>query len=162
VANWVSKDGILYPAKERVSLKNNSGKVLINPSAKWSKFAGEEVQSGDDFIYEGEDRAALFTLFKDKVEVLGQDFHKSIEMVNLARQLGYKDVAAYAKAVGYDVEQAQKNFDERASVTAKHELPARAKEVMRMGGGADTTGGGADIIGGFGDERVRPASELDE
>ena len=162
MANWVSDGGLLVPAKERVSLKNHSGKVLKNPSASWSKFAGEEVQPGDDFIYEGEDRAALFTLFKEKVDHLGQDFRKNIEMVNLSRQLGYKTVDAYAKAVGYDAEEAAKFFKERAAETVKHELPARAKEVARMGGGSDTSGNGADIIGGFGDERARPASELDE
>lgn len=162
MANWVSKDGVFYPAKERVSLKNNSGKVLINPSAKWSKFCGESVQPGDDFIYEGEDRAALFTLFKEKVDVLGQDFRKNPDMIGIARQFGYKDVNAYAKAMGYDAEQVEKNFEERVGAVVRHDLPARAKEVSRMGGGNDTTGNGADIIGGFGDERVRPASELDE
>jgi hypothetical protein len=161
VSNWVSKDGILYPAKERVSLKNNSGKVMKNPSAKWSKFCGEEVMPGDDFIYEGEDRAALFQLFQEKVDVLGQDFRKNIELVNLARQLGYKDVNGYAKAVGYDAELAEKNFNERAAGTVKHDLPARAAEMARMGGGSDTSGNGADVIGGFGEQRVRPASELE-
>lgn len=161
MASWVSKDGVFYPAKERVSLKNISGKVLINPSEKGSKYHGEEVQPGDDFIYEGPDRAAMFQLFKDKVDTLGQDFRQNPDMIYMARQFGYKNVEAYAKAVGYDKEKMEAEFSKKASVVAKHELPVGAKEVLIMGGGQDTSGSGADVIGGFGEERVRPASELE-
>lgn len=161
MASFVSKDGVWYPGKERVSLKNISGKVLTNPSSEGSKFHGEVVQPGDDFIYEGPDRAAMFHLFKEKVDTLGQDFHSNPDMIHMARQFGYKDVNAYAKAVGYDKEKVEADFQAKASVIAKHELPKRAKETMIMGGGQDSSGSGADVIGGFGDERVRPASELD-
>ena len=161
MANWVSCDGVVKPAKERVSLKNISGKVMTNPSEEGSKFHGEIVQPGDDFIYEGPDRAAMFKLFKDKVTELGQDFRKNPDMIGIARQFGYKSVDAYAKDMGYDAEEAKKQFESKMAVVAKHELPARAKELARIGGGQDSSGMGNDVIGGFGDERVRPASELD-
>jgi hypothetical protein len=161
MSNFVSKAGVWYPGKERVSLKNISGKVLTNPSAEGSKFCGETVQPGDDFIYEGPDRAAMFHLFKEKVDTLGQDFRQNPDMIHMARQFGYKDINAYAKAVGYDKEKEDLMFAEKASVVAKHDLPKRAKETMIMGGGQDSSGSGADVIGGFGDERVRPASELE-
>jgi hypothetical protein len=161
MASFVSKDGVWYPGRERVSLKNISDKVLTNPSSETSKFHGEEVQPGDDFIYEGPDRAAMFHLFKEKVETLGQDFRQNPDMIYMARQFGYKDVSAYAKAVGYDSEKMQAEFDSKASVVTKHDLPIKAKEALIMGGGLDSSGSGADVIGGFGDERVRPASELE-
>jgi hypothetical protein len=160
MGSWISKDGVLYPAKERVSLKNISGKVLTNPSAEGSKYFGEQVQPGDDFIYEGPDRAAMFLLFKEKVDTLGQDFRHNPDMIGLARQFGFKDVNAYAKSVGYDKAKVEEEFLKKASVVAKHDLPAKAKEILIMGGGQDSSGGGADIIGGFGEERVRPASEV--
>lgn len=160
MATFVSKDGVWYPGKERVSLKNISGKVLTNPSEAGSKFFGEEVQPGDDFIYEGPDRAAMFLLFKEKVETLGQDFRQNPDMIGIARQFGFKDVNAYAKAMGYDKLKVKEDFLKKASVIAKHDLPAKAKEVLIMGGGQDSSGSGADIIGGFGEERVRPASEV--
>ena len=160
MSTFVSKDGVWYPGKERVSLKNISGKVLTNPSEKGSKYFGEEVQPGDDFIYEGPDRAAMFLLFKEKVETLGQDFRQNPDMIGIARQFGFKDVNAYAKAMGYDKAKVEEEFLKKASVIAKHDLPAKAKEVLIMGGGQDSSGGGVDIIGGFGEERVRPASEV--
>lgn len=161
MSRFVSKDGVWYPGKERVSLKNLSGKILTNPSEEGSKFHGEEVQPGDDFIYEGPDRAAMYHLFKEKLDTLGQDFRQNPDMVGIARQFGYKSVDAYAKAVGYDADKVEEDFKKNASVMAKHELPKRAQETLIMGGGQDTSGSGADVIGGFGEQRVRPASEIE-
>jgi hypothetical protein len=160
VSNFVSKDGVWFPGKERVSLKNLSGKVLTNPSEEGSKYYGEQVQPGDDFIYEGPDRAAMFHLYKEKQDTLGQDFRQNPDMIGIARQFGFKNVDAYAKAMGYDKLKVEEDFLKKASVVAKHYLPTKAKEVLIMGGGQDSSGGGADIIGGFGEERVRPASEV--
>lgn len=161
MSSFVSKSGVWFPAKERVSLKNLSGKVLTNPSDESSKYHGEQVQPGEDFIYEGPDRAAMFHLFKEKVDTLGQDFRQNPDMIHMARQFGYKSVDAYAKAVGFDQEKEDAEFEAKASVVAKHDLPKKAKEALVMGGGQDTSGSGADIVGGFGEERVRPASELE-
>jgi hypothetical protein len=63
--------------------------------------------------------------------------------------------------MGYDKLKVEEDFLKKASVIAKHDLPTKAKEVLIMGGGQDTTGSGADIIGGFGEERVRLASEIE-
>ena len=70
---FISKEGVWHPAKERVALKNLSGKT--------KKVDGEDVQPGDDYIYEGADRAALFELYKLKVETLGEDFRKNPEFL---------------------------------------------------------------------------------
>lgn len=162
MSNFVSKDGVWYPKKERVSLKNLSGAVIKNPSSSDSKFYNEEVQPGDDFIYEGPDRAAMFVLWKDKVETLGQDFRLNMELIQLARSLGYKSVDAYAKAIGYDKDTVEEDFKKKLGMVEKYEPPKGKEEVFVMGGGQDTAGGGADIIGGFGEQRMRPASELEK
>jgi hypothetical protein len=153
MSNWTSHDGKWFPSKEKVALTNITSKV--------KEINGQKVQPGDPFIYEGPDRAAMFELFKDKVENLGMDFRNDTELINRVRQLGYKSVDAYAKEMGYDKVESEKRFLDKASVITKHELPTRVKEVSVMGGGSDSTGSGADVIGGFGDERIRPASELD-
>ena len=52
--NYISIDGEFFPAKERVALKNLSGKE--------KEVDGKIIKPGEDYIYEGADRAALFEL----------------------------------------------------------------------------------------------------
>ncbi len=140
--NWVSKDGEWFPAKEKVALKK---------------------ESGEPFIYEGPDRAAIKELWEqagrpkvsnekdltDKKAFLGQDFRSNTDMINTARQLGYKTVDAYVKAHGYSADEAKKNFEEKASEVSVHELPKKVDPAYIEGGGMDTSGQGNDKMGGF-------------
>ena len=149
MSRWISKDGIWFPAKEKVALKNITDKVKV--------IGGQTVQPGDPYIYEGPDRAALYELFEQKVETLGQDFRYDIELINRVKQLGYNSVDDYAKAMGYDKNKVEEIFNKNASVVTQHELPARVKAIDELGGGTDLSGSGKDIVGGFGDAEVKPA-----
>lgn len=127
---WISKDGVWHPAKEHSVLPHLSGT--------------------DKEVYDGPDRAALYELYKSKRESLGMDFRRDPELINRVRQLGYKTVDEYAEAMGYDKEQVEKDFKEKASVVTKHELPKKVEAVKVLGGGRDTSGQGNDAYGGFG------------
>jgi hypothetical protein len=148
-----SKDGVWTPAQEKVALTNFSKETKV--------INGKEIVPGEPYIYEGPDRAAEFELFQAGEKQLGQAFWEDPDMIDRARQLGYKDVMAYAKARGWKKEESDKQFNEKAKIVLKHEPPKKSKEKKIIGGGVDATGSGKDIIGGFGDERVRPADELD-
>jgi len=139
---WVSDRGTWYPAKERIALKNLSGKVKL--------VDGKEVQPGDDYIYEGPDRSALFELFDLKVETLGQDFRKNPEFLQAVRNQGFQDVSKFLEAYGYDDEKVKKEFEEKYSATHKDEIPKRVKAIETMGGGVDTAGVSKAKLGGFG------------
>jgi len=139
---FISKEGVWYPAKERIALKNLSGKV--------KKVDGEEVRPGEEYIYKGPDRAALFELFKAKVETFGQDFRKDPDFLQAVRNQNFKDVDSYLEFIGYDKEKIEKEFQEKASQVHKDELPKRVKAIETLGGGVDTTGSGKDRYGGFG------------
>lgn len=127
--NWISDRGIWHPMKEKVALKK---------------------KDGEPYIYEGPDRAALYELWRDKVEVLGQDFKHDPDLVARIRSLGFKDIEEYLHSIGYDEEKAKKDFEARAVKINKHELPDRIQAIEQMGGGIDTSGQGNDIPGGFG------------
>jgi hypothetical protein len=143
--NYVSVDGKFIPAKERVALKNLSGKVrMVND---------KEVQPGEDYIYEGADRAALYELYKAGVEEFGIDFHHDAELLNRVKQLGFKNIDEYAKTVGYNKEKVKKEAEEKIARVTKHDLPAKVKAIEQLGGGIDTSGGGQDKYGGFGDPK---------
>lgn len=143
--SYVSVDGEFFPTKERVALKNLSGKVRV--------VDGKEVKPGEDYIYEGADRAALFELYKAGVEKFGIDFHHDAELLNRVKQLGFKNVNEYAKAVGYDKEKIKKEVEQKIAKVTMHELPTKVKAIEQLGGGIDTSGGGQDKLGGFGEPK---------
>ena len=138
---YISKDGVWFPAKEKVGLDNKSGKEI--------EVNGVKVGAGEPFIYEGPDRAAVVELHKTGEETMGQHFENDPDLVDRVRQRGMKDMKEYKKRVGYDPDKAEKEFQEKASVVHKHELPKRAKAIEIMGGGR---GGGKYSKGGFGDQ----------
>ena len=142
MGTWISKDAVWFPAKERVALKNLSGKVKI--------VDGKEVQPGEDYIYEGADRQALFELFKEGVETLGQDFRKNPEFLQSIRNQGYNSVDEYLTAVGYNAEEVEKKFKENAAIIKSREIPKTVKAIEVMGGGVDTAGVSKTRYGGFG------------
>lgn len=150
--SYISKGGVWHPAKERVALKNHSDKIITNPSTE-GIMKDEKVKPGEDFIYQGADRAALFELFKAKVETFGVDFKNDVDLINRVRQLGYESVDAYAKIMGYDEEKVNKAFKKNAATVNKHELPEKVKAIETLGGGKDFAGQGNDIYGGFGEPK---------
>jgi hypothetical protein len=142
---YISIHGEFHPEQERVALKNTSGKTKV--------VDGKEVKPGEDYIYQGPDRAALFELYRAGVEKFGQDFHHDSEFLHRIKQLGYKNINEYLKEVGYDAEKAKKEAEKRAAKVTMHELPEKVKAVENIGGGIDTSGGGQDMKGGFGEPK---------
>jgi hypothetical protein len=140
--NFISPSGKWYPAKEKVGLINKSDKII--------DYNGQKIEPGEPFVYEGPDRAALQELHKQGVEFLGQDFHDDPDLIARVRQLGYKSVSSYAKAMGYDEKKAKEDFEKKAAKVEKHELSEKVKAINLIGGGVDTSGGGQDRYGGFG------------
>ena len=145
---YVSHEGIWHPAKEKVGLINKSGKT--------KEIDGKEVKDGDPYIYEGPDRAALFELFKQKVETLGTSFRNNPEFLTAIRNQGFQSVDDYLESIGYDENKALAEFEEKASVVQKHELPEKVAGVKVLGGGKDFAAQGEDVYGGFGKPKDLP------
>lgn len=134
--NYVSKDGVFYPANEKVGLVDHKGT--------------DGRQPGDPYVYVGPDRAALFELYKAGVETFGVDFHHDAELLHRVKQLGFNNVDEYAKTVGYDKKKVEEEFTKKASVVNKHEIPKKVEAIKIMGGGMDSSGQGNEKHGGFG------------
>lgn len=139
---YVSREGVWYPAKEKIGLTNLSGKTKT--------VDGKKVEPKEPYIYEGPDRASLFELFQAKVETFGQNFRNNPEFLQAVRNQGFQSVDDYLKSIGYDEKKVQEEFEKKASIVHKDELPKRVKMVETLGGGVDTTGSGKDRYGGFG------------
>ncbi len=142
MGDWISKDGKLYPRKERVGLVNNSSESI--------EVNGVTVESGEPFIYEGANRSALIELEKKGVESLGEDFRYNQDIILLSREMGFKDVDAYAKVKGYDKKKVEEEFEKNASIVTKHELPKKVAAIKQLAGGQDQSNGGLDKYGAFG------------
>lgn len=145
---FISKMGKWFPAKERVALRNYSDKTIKNPSTD-EKYKGEEIEPGQDYIYSGPDRAALFELWKDKVEHYGEDFRQNPEFLQAVRNMGYTSYKKYLKDIGFDEKKMEEDFAKNAEKITKHDLPSRVKALNTLAGGRDTSGGGQDMTGGF-------------
>lgn len=149
MSGFVSDEGLWSCAKEKVVLKNQSDKPIINPSTE-GKYVGETVQPGEDFVYEGPDRRAMYELFLAGEEHFGINFRKSPEFLELLRKFNFKTEKEYLKFVGYDTVKAKENFEKNASIVSKHELPKKVKALRELGGGRDFSGQGNDRYGDFG------------
>ena len=143
-----SRMGVWHPAKERVALKNYSDKTIKNPSTD-EKLKDEEVKPGEDFIYSGPDRAALFEMWKNKVENFGTDFRTDPEFLQAVRNMGYSGYKKYLKDIGYDEKKVAMDFDKKAEKVNLHELPKKVNAINMLAGGMDTAGGGNDMRGDF-------------
>lgn len=146
--NYVSKGGKWYPAKEKVALKNYSEKTIENPSTD-EKFKEEKVKPGEDYIYSGADRAALYELWKEKVEYLGGDFRTNPDFLQACRNMGYSSYKKYLKDIGFDEKKMEEDFEKKAEKVVKHELPKKVKAIDALAGGKDFSGGGQDVKGDF-------------
>ena len=153
MGTFVSKEGVWYPAKEKVALKNVGKKDLV--------YKGVVIKPGEPFIYEGPDRVAVDELKKSGEETFGHDFRSEPEFLQAVRNMGFNTVDEYLKHIGYDQEKELKKFEDKASSVQAHEVPKPVDEIYIPAGGKDTSGNKeADIIGGFGDQRIRSADEL--
>ena len=151
---FISNGGEWSPAKEQIGLINKSNEVFV--------YDGKEIQPGEHFIYDGPDREALKMLHEQGEEKLGKNFHHDPDFMQAVRNMGFDNVKQYLKIIGYDEAKQKAEFEAKASVVSRHELPQRVREINIMGGGKDTSGNKADTIGGFGSERVRSPKELKE
>jgi len=154
--NYVSRDGVWYIAKEKVALKNNSNQTITNPSEEGSKYFEEKVGPGEPFIYEGPDRAALFELFQadpsGEMTTMGQHFTDDVDLQDRVRQRGYKSVADYAKAVGYNKEKSEARFANLIADIKTHDLPKRVAMIeAAQSGGDNTAGNTGHMKGNFGE-----------
>lgn len=147
--SYISKGGKWFPKKERTSLTNMSEETIKNPSTD-ERYKDEEIKPGEDYIYSGPDRAALFELWKDKVEHLGEDFRKNPDFLQACRNMGYNSYKTYLKDIGFDEAKMEEEFKEKAEEVIKHELPKRVAALDTLAGGKDFSGGGQDIKGDFG------------
>lgn len=155
---FISERGILHPAKEKVSLKYGGDKKIPKKDLPQGvTISGEFLNPGDDFLYDGPDRAALQMIFKETNGdgFLGSDFKTDPEFLQSVRNRGFNTVDEYLKSIGYDEAKDKKKFEEKASKVQAHEVEGRVNEIEVLAGGRDFTGSKNDIIGGFGDEQIR-------
>ena len=136
---YVSEGGVWHPAKEHVVLPHLSGT--------------------DKEIYDGPDRAAMEELAKaygvdekgfPKQTTFGMPFTMDPDLLNRAKNLGFKDSMDMALASGYDPIKAKEEFEKKAAKIEKYEPLKRQPERKIDGGGKDLTGQGNDRFGGLG------------
>lgn len=147
---YISLEGVMHPAKEKVGLVNHSDQPLKHP------ITGEMIGPGDPYIYEGPDRAAMLELYlADKsgaVTTFGQHFSQNTDFLQMVRNLGFSTKDEYLKFIGYDPKVSKDNFDKKASTINKHELPKKVEAVKVLGGGKDYSQGSQNNrYGGMGD-----------
>lgn len=173
MSTWISDErGLLHPAKERVGLKNLSGKpIKIEQTSDDGKKFTTTIQSGGDYIYEGPDRAAMYQWWEENGKptyeqimnmpqgtiTMGSDFRQNDEFLKqfrLAREAhGYNSVKEYLKDIGFDEIKSHENFLKKASVVQIHDLPIRFPEIKKVGGGDDRANPGKNIrLGGWGEQ----------
>lgn len=158
--SWVTDEkGLWHPKLERVSLKNLSGKIIkVKQKDMEGKEFTQEIQPGQDYIYEGPDRAALFELWNidktGKTTTLGEDFRRNTEFLEsyakARNAFGFNTVDEYLNYLGYDEKKVKDKFEETAAKINTHELPRRVEEIKKLGGGSDTATGQNLRYGGFG------------
>ena len=166
---FVSKKGVWYAAKEKVGGLIYKGKKVISKETlpKGVMISGDELRPGDPFIYDGVDREALKMLHEQGYDlqgerVLGVDFRHEPEFLQAVRNMGFQNVKEYLEHMGYNEEEDEKMFKERAERTKSHEVAGKVAALNTLAGGRNIgdPSGETNIIGGFGDERIRSAKEV--
>lgn len=158
---FISKGGVLHPAKESVSLIYR-GKVAIPrkdlPEGVTIPNSAEFLEPGQGFLYDGPDREALNVMFRENPDgsLIGSDFRNDPDFIQMTRTRGFNTVEDYLKSIGYDEAKETAKFNERASKVQSHEVSKRVEEIEVLAGGKDYAGAGADTVGGFGDATVKP------
>lgn len=146
---FISKEGVLHPAIEKVGLTNHSDKPIKNPSTMGPE-KGKVVGPGEPYIYHGPDRAALLHLHNEKSETLGSNFRTNPDFLAYIRGIGFKSVEEYLESIGYDSEKVNKDFESKMARLKQDEIKEKAEAVKTLGGGADLSGGGNVTYGDFG------------
>jgi len=160
---FISERGQFHPAKEKVSLKYRGTKKMLKKDLPIGvTISGEVLNPGDDFLYDGPDRAAMQVLFKEGGDAgtLGFDFKNDPDFIQMTRTRGFNTVDDYLKSIGYNEEVEKKKFEEKASKVKAHDIEKLVNEIEVLAGGRDFAGGSNDIIGGFGDEQLRKPTKL--
>lgn len=160
MARFISFRGMFFPAIESVSLKYE-GKSPI-PKDKLSKYitiVGDVLNPGENFLYRGPDREAMYMLKEQGVEFLGQDFEHDPDFLQKVRAMNFNSIKEYLEFIGYNENKDKERFEGLAQKVSVHELPSREDESFLLAGGKDSVGNN-DIVGGFGEPRVRPKEEI--
>ena len=167
--SWITdENGLWHPAKEKANLVNHSNKdIVIYITDDTGKKFKKTIKPGEPYVYEGPDRAALFQWWEEngkpdaeKMKELdgnvtfGEDFRGNMEFLEffakMKNSLGFADMDAFLKYLGYDKEKYQKRFQEKASSISKHELPQKVEEIKTIGGGSVPHDPRQSKYGGFG------------
>lgn len=178
MSSWISDEkGLWHPAKERVGLKNLSGKdIVIEQTDMDGKKFKIKVPPMGDYTYEGPDRAAMYQWWEENGKptyeqimempqgtiTMGSEFKQNDEFLKqfrLAREAhGYQNMDEYLKDIGYDEKKSHEKFVKKASVVQLHSLPDRVPEIKKVGGGDDRANPGKNQrLGGWGEQ---PAEQL--
>lgn len=135
--NFVSKEGVWVPAREKVSIMD---------------------ENGEPEIYEGPDREAVKMLKEmgtaiddEGNSVMGQHFTDNPDMYELARAKHYDTVEEYAERMGYNKDKAKKIYEENLKEIKTHKDPDKKKTTVSSPGGMDTANGKVVDKGGFGE-----------
>lgn len=155
---FISERGVFHPAKEKVSLKYGGSKPIAKKNLPVGvTISGEVLNPGDDFLYDGPDRAALEVIHKETNGdgILGFDFRNDPEFIQSVRNRGFNTVDEYLKSIGYDEAKDKEKFEKKAAKVKSHDVEARVNEIEILAGGRDFSGSKNDIIGGFGEEQIR-------
>lgn len=125
---WISKDGVQKPALEKV--------MLTNP------------KTGEPYLYEGPDRAAIKYLQDNNVTELGIDFRKDPEIINRARQFNMT-VDEWCQIHLNPDEKRKADFAQKEKEINFHAPPAKKKATEFRGGGINIANPKASKLGGF-------------
>lgn len=142
MARFISVDGKWKPAKEKVGLVNDSGAVIT--------VAGEKIEAGDPYIYEGEDRDAK-RIIKEQGGDLGQDYRYDTDFLQRVRNLGFAKAEDYIALYEGDIEKARENLAKEEGKVHRHTKPEGKKDTVPSEGGRDTASGEQIIKGSFGE-----------
>ena len=142
MGTWVSKDGEFFPAKEKVSLVNTTGKTIV--------VNGKSVGPDEPYIYEGPDRGATEYLQEQGVKSLGQKWYNDPEIISRIRQVHNCSIEEYKQMMGYDEKTTSEEFEKKFSQVNLHKDPPRKQGSRFNSGGKNTAGNSGHIEGDFG------------
>jgi hypothetical protein len=130
MGNWVSKNGLQVPAKEKVALTD---------------------KNGEPYIYEGPDRSATEYLKDQGVTHLGRNFWEDPELIGRVRQIHNCTMKEYMEMMGYDEKTSLAEVEKKLEEVVTHQAPKRGRPRKDRSGGTNTAANGGHYEGGFGD-----------
>ena len=156
MGEFKSIGGVWHPKQEKnLALKNKSDVTMV--------VDGKDIKPGEDFIYNGPDREAKRFIIEEEgpgSKTMGRHFTRDPEFIKAVKTMGFNNAEEYLKFIDYDEDVLKKKESELLDEVS-HQAPEEHEETLISGGGKDMSGTKAnDSIGGFGDERLRPATEV--